>query len=344
MTHAPLRRRDDPPAANAERTMNRYPFWKYALIVVALVVGILYTLPNFFRRGPGGAGLDVQGNLKIDASTLQAVEDALKAASIAYRAHRSTRPASRCGFADPDTQLKAKDVLQQKLGDNYIVALNLLSSSPQWLASIGALPMYLGLDLRGGVHFLLQVDMKAALDKAADRYLTDIRSLLREKKVQYAGIAREGQNVAVRFRDAAERNRANQEIGNAFPDLQIKEADAGGEFKLVAGLSPEAQKRIQDGAVQQNITILRNRVNELGVAEPIVQQQGGDRVVVQLPGVQDTARAKDILGRTATLEIRMVNDEPGRAGTGDRRPAGTGQRPVHRARQARRCWSSARSS
>src|SRR5438552_3223765 len=187
---------------------------------------------------------------------------------------------------------------------------NVMNRYPLWIAKIGALPMYLGLDLRGGVHFLLQVDMKAALDKAADRYTTDIRSLLREKKVIYAGIAREGQNVAVRFRDAGERARAFQEIDKAFPDLQLREIEAGSESRLVANLKPEAQKRIQDGAVQQNITILRNRVNELGVAEPIVQQQGADRVVVQLPGVQDTARAKDILGRTASLEIRMVDDDP----------------------------------
>ncbi len=291
--------------------MNRYPFWKYALIVVALVVGVVYTIPNFFPEVPAVQVSTSKPNVKIDASTLQTVEDTLKAAGIAYRGEAVDATGVKVRFADPDTQLKAKDVLQQKLGDNYIVALNLLSSSPKWMASVGALPMYLGLDLRGGVHFLLQVDMKAAIDKAADRYLTDIRSMLREKKVLYSGIAREGQNVAIRFRDAAERNRGNQEIGTAFPDLQVKEADAGGEFKLLAGLSAEAQKRIQDGAVQQNIIILRNRVNELGVAEPIVQQQGSDRVVVQLPGVQDTARAKDILGRTATLEIRMVNEEPG---------------------------------
>jgi preprotein translocase subunit SecD len=291
--------------------MNRYPLWKYALIVVALVVGVVYTLPNFFSEVPAVQVSTSKANIKIDTSTLQTVVDALKAANIAFKGEAVDATGVKVRFADPDTQLKAKDVLQQKLGDNYIVALNLLSSSPAWMASIGALPMYLGLDLRGGVHFLLQVDMKAAIDKAADRYLTDIRSLMRDKKVQYAGIAREGPNVAIRFREAAERNRANQEIGNAFPDLQVKEADAAGEFKLLAGLSPEAQKRIQDGAVQQNIIILRNRVNELGVAEPIVQQQGSDRVVVQLPGVQDTARAKDILGRTATLEIRMVNDEPG---------------------------------
>ncbi len=293
--------------------MNRYPVWKYSLIAIALVVAIFYTLPNFFPEVPAVQVSTSKPTIKIDSSTLQQVEDALKGGSIAYRGASVDPTGVKVRFADADTQLKAKDVLQQKLGDNYIVALNLLSSSPRWLASIGALPMYLGLDLRGGVHFLLQVDMKAALDKAADRYTTDIRSLLREKKVQYSGVGREGQNVVIRFRDAAERDRANQEIGSAFPDLQIREGDtaAGGELRLVAGLKPEAQKRIQEGAVQQNITILRNRVNELGVAEPIVQQQGADRVVVQLPGVQDTARAKDILGRTATLEIRMVNEDPG---------------------------------
>ncbi|HKE42127.1 MAG TPA: protein translocase subunit SecD [Casimicrobiaceae bacterium] len=291
--------------------MNRYPIWKYTLIAIALVIGILYTLPNFFPEVPAVQVSTSKAGVKIDASTLSTVEDALKAANIAYRGETLDATGVKVRFADPDTQLKAKDVLQQKLGDNYIVALNLLSSSPRWLASIGALPMYLGLDLRGGVYFLLQVDMKAALDKAADRYLTDIRSLLREKKVQYGGIAKEGQNVAVRFRDSGERERARVEISGAFPDLLIADSGAGDDSKLIASLKPEVQKRIQDGAVQQNITILRNRVNELGVAEPIVQQQGGDRVVVQLPGVQDTARAKDILGRTASLEIRMVNDEPG---------------------------------
>src|SRR6266700_4110733 len=290
--------------------MNRYPFWKYALIAVSLVVGVVYTIPNFFPEVPAVQVSTSKSNLKIDSSTLQSVEDALKAANIAYKGESVDATGVKVRFADPDTQLKAKEVLQQKLGDNYIVALNLLSSSPKWMASIGALPMYLGLDLRGGVHFLEQVDMKAALDKAADRYLTDIRSLLREKKVLYSGIAREGQTVAVRFRDPAARARAYQEISNAFPDLQVREIEGSGDSRLVSGLKPEAQKRIQEGAVQQNITILRNRVNELGVAEPIIQQQGADRVVVQLPGVQDTARAKDIIGRQATLEIRMVDEDP----------------------------------
>ncbi|HEV2041446.1 MAG TPA: protein translocase subunit SecD, partial [Casimicrobiaceae bacterium] len=291
--------------------MNRYSAWKYIVIGVAMFVGIVYTLPNFFPEVPAVQVSTSKANIKIDNSTLQTVEEALKAANIPYRGETIDPTGIKVRFADADIRLKAKDLLQQKLGENYIVALNQVSSSPRWLASIGALPMYLGLDLRGGVYFLEQVDMKAALDKAADRYLTDIRSLLREKKVQYAGIAREGQNVAIRFRDAAERDKANVEISATFPDLALSGADAGDQFKLSASLKPEAQKRIQDGAVQQNITILRNRVNELGVAEPIIQQQGADRVVVQLPGVQDTARAKDILGRQATLEIRMVNDDPG---------------------------------
>ena len=292
--------------------MNRYPLWKYLVIAVALAVGVVFTMPNFFPEVPAVQVSSSKAAVKIDNALLATVEDALKAAAIPYRGATLDATGIKVRFADPDTQLKAKDALQAKLGDNYIVALNLLSASPHWLTSIGALPMYLGLDLRGGVHFLLQVDMKAALDKAADRYTTDIRSLLREKKVQYAGVAREGTNVVVRFRDDAERTKARAEIEKAFPDLALREADAAaGESRLVGSLKPEAQKRIQDGAVQQNITILRNRVNELGVAEPIVQQQGADRVVVQLPGVQDTARAKDILGRTATLEIRMVNDEPG---------------------------------
>ncbi len=292
--------------------MNRYPLWKYVIIGVALVIGLVYTLPNFFPEAPAVQVSSSKAAVKIDTALFGTVEDTLKTAGIAYRGETLDATGIKVRFADPDTQLKAKDALQAKLGDNYIVALNLLSSSPPWLTAIGALPMYLGLDLRGGVHFLLQVDMKAALDKAADRYTTDIRSLLREKKVQYAGVGREGTNVVVRFRDDAERGKARAEIEKTYGDLQLRDADAaGGELRLVASLKPEAQKRIQDGAVLQNITILRNRVNELGVAEPIIQQQGADRVVVQLPGVQDTARAKDILGRTATLEIRMVNEDPG---------------------------------
>src|SRR2546423_2811971 len=292
--------------------MNRYTLWKYIVIGIALVVGLVYALPNLFPGVPAVQVSSSKTAVKIDSTLLTTVEDTLKGAGVAYRGEMLDPTGVKVRFADFDTQVKAKDVLQAKLGDNYIVALNLLSSSPQWLASIGALPMYLGLDLRGGVYFLLQVDMKGALDKAADRYTTDIRSLMREKRIVYGGVGREQSNVVLRFKDEVERNKARVAIETAFPDLLVREQDApGGEIRLVAGLKPEAQKRIQDGAVQQNITILRNRVNELGVAEPIIQQQGSDRVVVQLPGVQDTARAKDILGRTATLEIRMVNDDAG---------------------------------
>jgi len=292
--------------------MNRYPLWKYLVIGVALLIGFVYTLPNFFPEVPAVQVSTSKATVKIDNALLVQVEAALAAAKVPIRGATLDATGVKVRLSDTDTQIKARDTLQAALGENYIVALNLLSASPQWLSAIGALPMYLGLDLRGGVHFLLQVDMKAALEKAADRYTTDIRSLLREKKSQYSGVGREGNNVVVRFRDDGERNRARVEIEKAFPDLAVREADAaGGELRLIAALKPEAQKRIQDGAIQQNITILRNRVNELGVAEPIIQQQGADRVVVQLPGVQDTARAKDILGRTASLEIRMVNEEAG---------------------------------
>jgi preprotein translocase subunit SecD len=290
--------------------MNRYTPWKYIVIAIALVIGVLYTIPNFFPEVPAVQISSTKA--KIDAALLGTIEDTLKAADIPHRGASLDPIGIKVRLSDRDIQLKAKDLLQAKLGDNYIVALNLLSTSPHWLASIGALPMYLGLDLRGGVYFLLQVDMKAALDKAGDRYTTDLRSLLRGEKVQYSGVSREGANVVMRFKDEAERTKARIAIEKTYPDLLVREVDAGGgDLRLVAGLKPEAQKRIQDGAVAQNIQILRNRVNELGVAEPIIQQQGAERVVVQLPGVQDTARAKDILGRTASLEIRMVNDEPG---------------------------------
>ena len=292
--------------------MNRYPVWKYVVIGFAIAIGFLYTLPNFFAEVPAVQVSSSKTGVRVDNALLETVEATLKDAKVPYRGAVLDATGIKVRFDEPDTQLKAKDALVAKLGPNYIVALNLLSASPQWLASIGALPMYLGLDLRGGVHFLLQVDMKAALEKAGDRYVTDLRSLMRNEKIQYSGISRDPTGgVSMRFRDEAERNKALIAIDKTYPDLNARPQDAAGEFRLTAVLKPEAQKKIQDGAIQQNIQILRNRVNELGVAEPIIQQQGAERVVVQLPGVQDTARAKDILGRTATLEVRMVNDDPG---------------------------------
>ena len=290
--------------------MNRYPLWKNLVIAAAILLGLLYTLPNFYGEVPAVQVSPARATLKVDLPLQQQVEDALAKAHIAYNGVFLDPNSIKVRFKDTDAQLKAKDVLQTSLGSRgYVIALNMLSSSPKWLSTMGALPMYLGLDLRGGVHFLLQVDMKAALDKAIDRYNGDIRGLLRDKKIRYSGVSREGQAVVVKFADAETRAKASSEIQNMTQDLLLKEQDAGGEFDLVATLKVEAQKRIQEFAVQQNITTLRNRVNELGVAEPIIQQQGPDRVVVQLPGVQDTAKAKEILGRTATLEIRMVDEE-----------------------------------
>ncbi len=313
--------------------MNRYPLWKYVIIAVALAAGIVYTVPNMFPEVPAVQVSSSKAAVKIDNALLASIEEALKAASIEYRGVTLDPTGIKVRFADPDTQLKAKDALQAKLGTNYIVALNLLSASPQWLTAIGAKPMYLGLDLRGGVHFLLQVDMKAALDKAADRYTTDIRSLLREKKVQYSGVAREGTNVVVRFRDEAERGKARTEIEKSFPDLVLREADATGELRLAAALKPEAQKKIQDGAVQQNITILRNRVNELGVAEPIVQQQGARSR--RRPAAR---RAGHGAGEGHPRPHGDARGPDGQRGArcargGDRRPGAVRQRSLHRAQR-----------
>jgi preprotein translocase subunit SecD len=289
--------------------MNRYPLWKYGLIGFALLVALIYTLPNFFGEVPAVQVSPVRSTLKADSALLARVEDVLRKNNLSADGVFLDHQSVKARFEDTETQLRAKDAVQAALGDDYVVALNLLSRNPQWLASIGALPMYLGLDLRGGVHFLLQVDMKGAMSKKVEAYTNDIRGSLREKRIQYSGISREGQSLIVRFRDAATRDKALGEIEKSAPDLELRTQDDQGEFRIVGSLKPEAQRRTQDFALQQNITTLRNRVNELGVAEPIIQQQGADRVVVQLPGVQDTAKAKEILGRTATLEIRMVDDE-----------------------------------
>lgn len=289
--------------------MNRYPAWKYLLIAVSILLGLLYTLPNFYGESPAVQISPLRTTAKADTGLLNRLEEALKRANLPTSGMFLEGGSIKVRFTDTDTQIKARDTLQSLLGNGYMVALNLLPNSPQWLASVGALPMYLGLDLRGGVHFLLEVDMKGALSKALDRFGSDIRGSLREKKIPYAGLDKRGSLIIVKFRNAESRTQAEAEIKKNYPDLDLREENVGTEFHLAATLRPEAQKRIQDAAVQQNITTLRNRVNELGVAEPIIQQAGADRVVVQLPGVQDTAKAKDILGRTATLEVRMVDEE-----------------------------------
>ncbi len=293
--------------------MNRYPVWKYVVIAIALVVGALYALPNFFGESPA---VQVSGSkplIKADATTVVQVEAALKAAAITPDLVTLDGASIKVRLSSTEAQLKAKDAIQKALipdpgNPSYVVALNLLSRSPAWLTSLHAAPMYLGLDLRGGVHFMLQVDMQAALTKRAESLSGDVRTTLREKNIRHSGINRNGQTIEVRFRDAATLAAAKAVFLDQFTDLQTVDVPDGAEIKLTASIKPDAARRIQDQALKQNITTLHNRINELGVAEPVIQQQGMDRIVVQLPGVQDTAKAKDILGRTATLEVRMVDE------------------------------------
>ena len=307
--------------------MNRYPLWKYVMLGFALLVGLLYTVPNLYGEAPAVQVSSGKATLKLDASTTTRVQQALTQAAITADFVQFEGTSVRARFRDTDTQLKAKDAIARALNPDpadpqYIVALNLLSQSPAWMARMRALPMYLGLDLRGGVHFLMQVDMKSALTKRAESLTGDIRVLLRDKNIRHAGITRDGNSVDVRFRDAATAQQGLAVLSEQLPDLQWAQLADGSEVRMTGTLKPEAAKRVQEQAVKQNITTLHNRVNELGVAEPVIQQQGLDRVVVQLPGVQDTAKAKDIIGRTATLEIRMVNE------TAEAREAERGAAPV----------------
>jgi preprotein translocase subunit SecD len=294
--------------------MNRYPAWIYAVVAITLAIGLLYALPNLYGEAPAVQVSPARATLKVDSALEARVVEALKKAGIAPTGVFTDQGSVKVRLADTDTQLKAKDLVGQSLNpdaDNptYTVALNLISNSPEWLAKIHAQPMYLGLDLRGGVHFLLQVDMRAAITKRLESLAGDMRTQLRDKNVRHSGITRQGNEIAVSFRDADTRARARAVIEPQNPDLVLADAGAGEDLRLAAALKPEAVRRTQEFALKQNIQTLHNRINELGVAEPVIQQQGADRVVVQLPGVQDTAKAKEILGRTATLEIRMVDEE-----------------------------------
>ena len=296
--------------------MNRFPLWKYITVALALVLGFVYTLPNFFGESPAVQVSSAKATLKVDQKTQNRVEEVLKSANITHDGIQLDYNGVKTRFKDTDTQLKAKDILEKAFNPDatdpqYVVALNLLAASPQWLTSLNALPMYLGLDLRGGVHFLLQVDMKGALTKRLDSTSADLRTVLRDKNLRHGGVNREGERIVIKFRDADTQNKARIAISDSQPDLQVVEAGDASEPRLIATLKPQAQQKIGEFALKQNITTLHNRINELGVAEPVIQQQGQDRIVVQLPGVQDTAKAKDILGRTATLEIRLVDDSTG---------------------------------
>ena len=293
--------------------MNRYPVWKYVILVMALLIAIVYTLPNLFGEAPAVQVSSSKSANKVDSTTVTRVQDALRAASITPDVVALDGSSVKARFGDTDTQLKAKDAIQKALNPEgaegtYIVALNLLSRSPAWLTALHASPMYLGLDLRGGVHFMLQVDMQAALTKKAESLAGDLRSVMREKSIRHSGISRNGQTIEIRFRDTQTLSAAKALLQDQFADLQSRDVAEGVEYKLTATIKPEAARRIQDQALKQNMVTLHNRINELGVAEPVIAQQGTDRIVVQLPGVQDTAKAKDILGRTATLEMRLVDE------------------------------------
>ena len=293
--------------------MNRYPVWKFAILLVALLLGVIYTLPNFFGEAPAVQVSSSKMSAKVDDATLIRVAEAIKAADVPAAVLTLEGNSIKARFETTEQQLKAKDAIQKALipegtENGYVVALNLLSRSPAWLTALHAAPMYLGLDLRGGVHFMLQVDMKAALSQKVESLAGDIRSTLREKEVRHGGISRNDQSIEIKVRDQAQLTAVRRILSEQFADLQANEAADGAEFKMTATIRPEAARKVQEQALKQNITTLHNRINELGVAEPVIQQQGLDRIVVQLPGVQDTAKAKDILGRTATLEVRMVDE------------------------------------
>ncbi|MEY2593496.1 MAG: hypothetical protein RI972_1185 [Pseudomonadota bacterium] len=297
--------------------MNRYPIWKYAFILMALFIGVLYTLPNFFGEAPAVQVSSAKVTVKVDFNMVDRVQKALDDASIKADRVNFDGASVRVRFDDTDTQIKAKDAIARALNPDaadpsYIVALNLLSRSPAWLASMRALPMYLGLDLRGGVHFLMQVDMRSAVKQQLDAYQSEVRGALREKRIRFTGLTRDGDGLSVVIPEPASVAAARDLLGTRLTTFTWTEDKVPEGTRLVGRLSPKAMGDIGNQALTQNIETLHKRVNELGVAEPVIQRQGADRVVVQLPGVQDTARAKDIIGRTATLQFRLVDQ----AGTG----------------------------
>ena len=299
--------------------INQYPAWKYALIAVVLAAGALFALPNLFGEDPAVQVSAVRG-APVDGALRDRLVDRIATAGVtAQRTEITDRLLIRFGSAQD--QLKAREIIEDALDRRYVVALNLAPATPGWLAGLGALPMYLGLDLRGGVHFLMEVDLAGAVRQAEQRYAGDLRSLLRERKIRQRAITvRSKGGLIVRFNDAGHRDRAYDLVRQRMPELVVESAVNVGDPVLDVQLGESAKREIERFAVQQNVTTLRNRVNELGVAEPVIQRQGENRIVVQLPGVQDTARAKEILGATATLEFRMVHDESATALASGRTP------------------------
>ena len=309
--------------------MNRYPLWKYLVILVVTVIGLVYATPNLFGEAPAVQVSAGKATVRVDNATASRVEQALAAAGLSSSLIQFEGNSVKARFETTDDQIKARDALEKAFNPDpsnpgYVVALSLVPRTPAWLVGLGAAPMYLGLDLRGGVHFMLEVDMQAALLQRAEALTGDLRATLREKGIRHSGISRRGQAIEIRARDEQTVNAVRDLLAEQFADLEVAVTPDGGEFTLVTRLSPVAATRVQDQAIKQNITTLHNRINELGVAEPVIQQQGLTRIVVQLPGVQDTAKAKDILGRTATLELRLVDESTeGRAAE-----AGSGPVPL----------------
>ena len=286
--------------------MNQFPAWKYLLIITLVVIGLFYALPNLYGEDPA-VQVSSGRNVAMDDTIQALLQSKLGDAGISSKFVEETETGLLIRFNDTEDQLVAVDLFKDALGQDYIVALNLAPSTPAWLQAINALPMYLGLDLRGGVHFLMEVDMNAAIQKAMQRYSSDLRTVLRKAKLRYTSIREVDDKLVVKFRSAEDRDKGSELIHNEYRELELKELEDGDSFVLEAALSEKETREIRKLALQQNITTLRKRVNELGVAEPIIQQQGDRRVVVQLPGVQDTATAKRILGATATLEYRAVD-------------------------------------
>ncbi|SVD02058.1 uncharacterized protein METZ01_LOCUS354912, partial [marine metagenome] len=289
--------------------LNHYPWWKWAVIALVIVPGVFYALPNLFGDDPGVQIRGIRGT-SIESNDFDRVRTMLSAEGLDPKGATLDESGLRFRIVSPEQQLKARDVLQKELGTRYTVALTLLPDAPTWLISAGARPMYLGLDLRGGVHFLMEVDMASVVRRAEERYVTDIRTRLREEKIRYEGVRRipDG-GIEVQLRDADQIDLAQKTISRQLRGLQVEQANRNDTAVLVINLSEAERQELSKFALEQNITALRNRIDELGVAEPVVQRQGNRRIVVQLPGVQDTARAKRILGRTATLETMLVDEE-----------------------------------
>ncbi|MCP3662022.1 MAG: protein translocase subunit SecD [Gammaproteobacteria bacterium] len=288
--------------------MNRYPLWKNALVILVLLVGLIYAMPNIFDQDPA---MEITGTRRatVDETTVETVQAALKSAGIAVKSMDRGNNKLLLRFNDSETQLKAQDQVLATLGTDYTQALTLSTDVPGWLRGLGAEPMYLGLDLRGGIHVLIDVDMDAAVKQAMERYTSDIRTLLRKEKIRYVNISQTGESVLVRFKEPAVRDQAVEVVSEAFRDLVVVDPDEGGSYLVKATLGKAQQREVRKFALDQNITTLRNRVNQLGVSEPVIQQQGERRIVVQLPGASDPGKLKDILSATATLEYRLEDTE-----------------------------------